>query len=217
MVENMKLITVSSICNKNFTYGFFKMKTDCPSFKNFEKLLREDDKKDNPYEDLPEVPAINSEWKLDCNVCSFFFHLTLIIKLFNFFFQNNNLFCDEAGVFMMTMEISQFIHEFNCKLFFNITYEVKGKLLDAKLGMNAGYYEFNSNKIFSNDLEVTQWELEKYKNLLAITSTSYVTTINLFFKEYMDDKKIENFFVRELKFKILKVADDAKNSEVSLK
>lgn len=53
----MKLTTTSpTILNTNLSYDLFKMKTDCPSFEEFEKLF-EDEK-----ESVPEVPANNYEW-----------------------------------------------------------------------------------------------------------------------------------------------------------
>lgn len=112
----------------------------------------------------------------------------------------------EAGVFVVVADIIQFVSDVNHTITFNVSYEIEGKLMNSKLIANIGQFEIDSKLIYSSQLDVNQFSLEKYRNLLAITSTSeMIVSLDISLEE---NERIENFFVKALNFEIIKSHED---------
>lgn len=111
------------------------------------------------------------------------------------------MFSLEAGVLVITMDISQFIHEMNHSMTFHISYTIKNEFEDSKLVVNSGHTFLSSETIYGNHLDITKWTKEIYKNLLAITSVSDFLRLNIDIPgEY---EEVLNFLIDELKFDLL--------------
>ncbi|KAG5684970.1 hypothetical protein PVAND_014175 [Polypedilum vanderplanki] len=190
LLERIKLIaTCSSISNFNFKYNLYKMKTNCPSFEEFEKFF------DHEKTSFQEVPKFNQDWTPE--------------KF------NPKLFTGEAAVIVATFCILQFLHESYHEIVFNISYEINNEQNQTKLLINVGKIFLNSSSIFSRDLEVTSWKSEKYRNLIAITSTAdAVVDIEILFESHSD---IENFLQNKLNFEVIKTKADEEERHFSKK
>jgi hypothetical protein len=125
---------------------------------------------------------------------------------------------DESGVFVVTIILDEFINASEHNFEFFITYTVDENSSESDLIMNAGELSIDANKIYSTELDVVEWTYDKYKNLLAITSTSEFYKISIQFKEPLHvSKGIENFLVKSLKFEVLKVNSDRDKEQPEVK
>jgi hypothetical protein len=125
---------------------------------------------------------------------------------------------DESGVFVVTIILDEFINASEHNFEFFITYTVDENSSESDLIMNAGELSIDANKIYSTELDVVEWTYDKYKNLLAITSTSEFHKISIQFKEPLHvSKGIENFLVKSLKFEVLKVNSDRDKEQPEVK
>jgi hypothetical protein len=67
LLENLKLIIFCpTLSNGAFRYDLFKMKTDCPSFEEFEKLFNEQFENEAGDVAVPEKPEHKVEWSRCC-------------------------------------------------------------------------------------------------------------------------------------------------------
>lgn len=153
------------------------MESSDPGFNNFEEMF--DNEAD---EDAPNMPDIEFDWKAKNDKCA-------MLSL-------------EAGVIILSMDISQFIFSIEHKIKLHISYLVKGELEDSKLVINIGNLTISSESIYSNDLDIIQFKDESYKNLLALTSVSESINIRIFMRESLE--KLIDFF-KSLKFEVLNV------------
>ena len=81
LLENLKLIIFCpTLSNGAFRYDLFKMKTDCPSFEEFEKLFNEQFENEAGDVAVPEKPEHKVEWSRCCDV-SFIFSSIVIFSL----------------------------------------------------------------------------------------------------------------------------------------
>jgi hypothetical protein len=135
---------------------------------------------------------------------------------FSLQFQQSILYSEEAAVFVVLVDLVQFIHKNDNEIKFDVAYEVKGSHTNAKLKINVGHFIVNSKSIYGLELDVINWEFEKYKNLLAITSVSHFASFDISFKTLVHDNKIEDFFVKKLKFLILRTKKDQEYMQVLL-
>jgi hypothetical protein len=88
-LENLKLIIFCPALSKGtFKYDLFKMKTDCPSFEEFEKLFNEQFENEMVDVAVPEKPEHKVEWSRCCEV-SFPSYCYLFIIIKKIYFHNN--------------------------------------------------------------------------------------------------------------------------------
>ena len=111
------------------------------------------------------------------------------------------MFCFEAGVLVITMDISQFVHEMNHSMTFHISYTIKNEIEDSKLIVNSGHTVLSFKTIYGNYLDITKSSKEIYKNLLAITSVSDILRLNIHIEG--ENEEVLNFLIDELKFELL--------------
>lgn len=117
------------------------------------------------------------------------------------------MFTGQAGVFVVVVDIKQFMNNTRHTLTFNVSYEIKGDVLNSTLIANLGKFIIDSKTLYSTSLDIIQFEQEQYRNLLAITSTSQVTaSVNITF---YSNERIEDFLVKILNFDIVKSREDA--------
>lgn len=84
---------------------------------------------------------------------------------------------------------------------FHISYTIKNEFEDSRLIINIGHVVLSSEIIYGNDLSITHWTMEKYKNLLAITSVSDSLRFKMFIRE--EHEKVVNFLIDNLNFDLL--------------
>lgn len=189
VLEDIKVVPVcDSLIRKSFRFDILRIETDNPSFENFERLF--DDEND---EDAPDFPDIDCDWRRKFRKC---FLLSL-----------------EAGVLVITFDVSQFVRSMTHRMILHLSYVVKNELEDSRLVINVGNLSIESDSIFGNDLDVLQWRTQKYKNLLALTSVSECVSMKISIRH--DLKKLLKFFA-DLKLEIINESSNEDNFDTQV-
>lgn len=174
----------------DYKLNLFKMQ-NLLSFEKFEELFDEED------EELPNEPLFENEWRT-CEVNSFECDDKALF-LIKITFQDFYLHTNQAGVFVVVIDVMQFM---NCKiqkLKFLVSYEIKSENKTAELTMNAGKIEVDASTIYGSESEIGSGKLEIYKDLLAVTSVATMVEMNVKF-EKIPKAKFQEFMTTTLKF-----------------
>jgi hypothetical protein len=133
--------------------------------------------------------------------------------LIEFSFQNFCLHTNQAGIFVVVVNVVEFVDLWIQKLKFFISFEVKSENVTAKMTMDAGEIKVDASTICGSESEISNGKLEIYKDLLAVTSASTMVQMTVNF-EKPSKLKFHEFMNTTLKFAQL-TADEAEIQNVS--
>lgn len=120
---------------------------------------------------------------------------------------------NQAGVFVVVIDVMQFMNSKIEKLKFLVFYEIKCEKRTAELTLDAGEIDVEASTIYGNESEISSGKLEIYKDLLAVTSVATMVEMNVKF-EKIPKTKFHEFMTTTLKFTQLTV-DKAEEVDVS--
>ncbi|CRL06903.1 CLUMA_CG019588, isoform A [Clunio marinus] len=119
---------------------------------------------------------------------------------------------DQAAVFVVVIDIIEFINQMIHKLQFFISYEIKFEERNARMLLEAGEIDVNSKTLYEGESRTIS-RSEVYKDLLAISSTSSMLLLTVKFQK-QPKIKFQNFLKESLKFSQLQ--DDEDRNETLL-
>jgi hypothetical protein len=173
----MKLVVEQSTASDmNFQSSLFKMQTDQLGFERFEELFEKDE------EDAPEEPSFDSEWRR-CEVSNPMMDFTAFCLYHTLQFQKRFLHTEQPGVFVVVADVMEFAGGLSQRLRFFISYEVKCKLLTAKLMLDAGEIEIDFETFCVNEGKVLRVQNEGAKRLNICDSGHSLTFL---FKQFTE-------------------------------
>lgn len=114
-------------------------------------------------------------------------------------FQNFSLHANQSGVFVCSIDVTEFVGWWVKTIKFFISYEIKGSVTNAKMTMNAGEAEVDASTLYGTESEIRAGKTEIYKDLLAVTATSTLVLVDVKF-EKLPKLNFQEFLKSRLKF-----------------